>query len=55
MIIIDHCYPLVATTPTACGIETFSDSVGVPSHLVATTPTARGIETCQDEDCQHPH
>ena len=38
--------PAVATTPTACGIETSSTDVPTGFSLsVATTPTACGIET----------
>ena len=37
--------PAVATTPTACGIETKGDGNNFASLDVATTPTACGIET----------
>ena len=38
--------PAVATTPTACGIETrFSIHIHYIYMFVATTPTACGIET----------
>ena len=39
--------PAVATTPTACGIETFhiSKNTFMDIFTVATTPTACGIET----------
>ena len=39
--------PIVATTPTACGIETHTNcpALFVLFNMVATTPTACGIET----------
>ena len=43
---------LVATVPTACGIET-SNGLSVSVHLlVATVPTACGIETSVKVDAE---
>ena len=44
-------YMLVATTPTACGIETDHPRLLSIGYLyrVATTPTACGIETPRKE------
>ena len=39
---------VVATVPTACGIETFCDlRLSLGTTAVATVPTACGIETLQ--------
>ena len=44
--------PAVATTPTACGIETNKPKTKNRLVVVATTPTACGIETHLDSKAQ---